>query len=82
MKCAYNIQGGCRKCETCGAEPHEINEDCDACWCCQGDEGILRWDNSKEPTSQDIKQLLQEMIKEIDKQENETKKEKVTPYIT
>ena len=47
IKCGYNICGGCRPCKTCSAKPHEINEDCDTCWNCHSDEGILRWDNEK-----------------------------------
>ena len=48
IKCAYNRMGGCRVCENCGAKPNEIGEDCDTCWNCKSDEGILRWDNEKD----------------------------------
>ena len=48
MKCTFNQIGGCRKCELCGAEPNEINDDCDKCWNCKSDEGVLRWDNSND----------------------------------
>jgi len=48
-KCAFNQIGvGCQKCETCGAEPYIIDDNCDTCWNCQGDEGILRWDNESD----------------------------------
>jgi len=45
MKCAFNQYGGCRACQVCGAEPHEIDENCDRCWNCKSDEGVLRWDD-------------------------------------
>lgn len=84
-KCAYNQMGGCQKCEMCGAEPNMVDDDCPTCWNCSHDEGLLRWDNSKEPTAQDIKQALQEAIKEIDKQEQEQNKtkqnKKAVPYV-
>lgn len=83
LKCAYNIQGGCRACECCGAEPHEINENCDVCWNCKSDEGLLRWDNSKEPTREDVKQFLKDLLKQFENDdETKTKKEKVTPYVS
>jgi len=68
--------GGCQACEQCSAEPLIINDSCDKCWNCQGDEGILRWDNGTEPTQEDIKQVLKDMLKQIEKGETETKKEK------
>lgn len=45
MKCAYNTFGGCQACEVCDCEPNVIDEDCDRCWNCSRDEGILRWDS-------------------------------------
>lgn len=48
LKCAFNSFGGCRECSVCKAKPNEINEDCDKCWNCKSDEGILRWDETNE----------------------------------
>jgi len=40
---------GCHACETCKAEPYMIDENCDTCWNCSHDLGILRWDNNGTP---------------------------------
>lgn len=81
INCIYNLDGGCRSCETCRAEPNEINEDCDTCWCCQGDEGVLRWDNSA------IEKYREVLVKALSKEKNtdlgrgeEVKKE--IPYVS
>jgi len=48
-KCIFNQLGfGCRRCQLCNAEEYNINDNCDRCWNCQGDEGILRWDDNEE----------------------------------
>jgi len=57
MKCIYNIMGGCQKCELCNAEPNELNENCDRCYNCAYDEGILRWDNATDKQSEPIKEI-------------------------
>jgi hypothetical protein len=46
MKCGFNIMGGCRACQQCNAPPNIVDEDCDVCWNCENDEGLLRWDDS------------------------------------
>jgi hypothetical protein len=33
---------GCPTCASCGAEPHLVSEDCDKCWNCERDEGVIR----------------------------------------
>ncbi len=54
-KCGYNIMGGCQKCEICSCEPNVIDEDCDRCWNCSRDMGILRWDSETTDNEQDEK---------------------------
>lgn len=45
-KCSFYIIGqGCRKCKQCGAEPFIVDDNCDVCWNCENDEGLLRWDD-------------------------------------
>lgn len=44
MKCSFNIFGGCKACKQCKAPPNIVDEDCDVCWNCEHDEGLLRWD--------------------------------------
>ena len=67
MKCGYNIMGGCRNCKLCDCEPNVINEDCDICWNCSMDEGILRWDDKTNDTSEDdsIKNKEDEVKQEL-----------------
>lgn len=47
-KCAFNMLGGCRRCGVCNCEPNVIDDNCDKCWNCSHDEGILRWDDNQE----------------------------------
>ena len=55
-KCSFNIMGvGCQECETCKAEPYEINDNCYTCWNCKSDEGLLRWDNESDKVEEKIK---------------------------
>jgi len=55
QKCAYLQMGmGCKPCKICKAESYIINENCDCCWNCSKDEGILRWDDDNNKP-QDIK---------------------------
>jgi len=56
-KCIFNQMGGCKNCEVCNAEPNIINEDCDRCWNCAYDEGVLRWDDNKETETEKNKIL-------------------------
>lgn len=57
--------GGCRACDECNAEPYLLDDNCFRCWNCSKDEGVLRWDdtkNSKTDTKQpekDKKQLIE-----------------------
>lgn len=42
MKCAFILDSRlCPVC-ICGAQPHIVNDECDACWNCMKDEGIIR----------------------------------------
>ena len=38
----YENEGLCPVCDSCGASPCEINEDCTNCWNCLKDEGYVR----------------------------------------
>ena len=44
--CAYNVNGGCKPCEECGAEPNKVNDRCMKCWNCENKEGELRWEDT------------------------------------
>jgi hypothetical protein len=44
-QCIFNVLGGCRACKQCGCEPNAIDENCDVCWNCAHDLGILRWED-------------------------------------
>jgi len=64
LKCAYIMGGGCKNCKQCDCEPNMINENCDICYNCSKDEGILRWDNQDENTEeQKDTETIQEEIK-------------------
>jgi len=63
MKCCYNIMGGCRNCKICNCEPNIIDEDCDVCWNCANDEGILRWDNEVDFKREETNQIKPMEIK-------------------
>ena len=54
VKCGYQF-GGCRACEICKCEPNMVDENCDRCYNCENDEGILRWSDKKE-NEDEIKQ--------------------------
>lgn len=63
-KCAYNTPlAECRNCEVCDCEPNVINEDCDKCWNCAYDEGILRWEDNqtKSKDEEEVKEKLKPM---------------------
>ncbi len=64
IRCAFLINGGCRACKTCHAEPFLLNENCDTCWNCAHDEGLLRWDDDS--NGEDINQKESEEEKEIE----------------
>jgi len=49
LKQFYAVTGVSDACETCKAEPYMIDENCDTCWNCSHDLGILRWDNNGTP---------------------------------
>jgi hypothetical protein len=47
-KCFFNRIGmGCRVCQVCKAKPHIIDDNCDKCWNCAYDEGVLRWEDEE-----------------------------------
>ena len=60
MKCEQKKCGfykkGCKKCESCGAKPHEVNERCETCYACEYKQGKLRWGN------QDVKEEIKQAI--------------------
>jgi len=59
---------GCRACECCKAEPYMVDDNCDACWNCSHDEGILRWDDNnidEEMTIQEKEKEEEEKIEVI-----------------
>ena len=55
MRCSYNHMGGCQNCKICDCPPNEINDNCDRCYNCSMDEGILRWDSENVNNEQDEK---------------------------
>lgn len=63
-KCIFNIMGGCRPCKQCKTEPNIIDENCDVCWNCANDLGILRWDDDEltDEKKEIIKQRLTKII--------------------
>lgn len=47
MKCGHFLQGGCRECEECGAEPYVLNKECESCDACENLPDELRWGEKK-----------------------------------
>lgn len=48
-RCGYFIAGqGCKNCDECRIEPFMVDDECDRCWNCEHDEGLLRWDENIE----------------------------------
>lgn len=45
IKCGFLHMGGCKPCDSCKSAPFIVDENCDRCWNCEHDEGILRWDD-------------------------------------
>jgi hypothetical protein len=63
QKCGYYQMGfGCRACDSCGAEPYMLDDNCDRCWNCCKDEGILRWEDNY--NQEDVKQTEQDKEEE------------------
>jgi len=58
LKCAYRVYGGCRPCKQCKAPPNELDDNCDICYGCSKDEGILRWDDSVSTEDETVKEEL------------------------
>ena len=44
-QCGYFQNGGCQKCEECGAEPNKVEDTCQTCFDCENKPDALRWDN-------------------------------------
>jgi len=60
-KCGYYIFGrGCRKCKECQAEPFVVSDDCDRCWNCEHDEGLLRWEDQNEIDKEEEREKVEE----------------------
>lgn len=56
-RCGFLQMGqGCRKCDSCGAEPYLVNDNCDRCWNCENDEGDLRWDDDNGISEEKVKE--------------------------
>jgi len=47
-KCDFLINGGCKSCDSCNAEPNMINITCQRCIKCEGICDELRFENIKE----------------------------------
>ena len=43
----FNINGGCKSCSECSAEPNIIKVDCSVCLACEGLPDMLRWDDER-----------------------------------
>jgi len=41
--CGFWRNGGCQKCEECGAEPYKVTEGCQRCFDCENKPDALRW---------------------------------------
>jgi hypothetical protein len=39
---------GCRSCDICKSKSYILDDDCDRCYNCSMDEGVLRWDDQNE----------------------------------
>jgi hypothetical protein len=77
-RCGY-LYNGCRTCKSCGAEPFLLDDNCDVCWNCSKDEGILRWDDSysklTEADFEKLKDKLKQLKKEAEQRKTEIEKE-------
>lgn len=66
-KCTFlQIGMGCRNCDTCGTEPYLIDDNCDRCWNCKSDEGILRWNSDTPVEEQKDKDKKKKKLKPIE----------------
>ena len=65
--CYYEENSGCPFCKTCEAEPNIINDNCDKCWNCENDNGILRNSPDLPEGIIDIQVNPEVMIEEIKK---------------
>lgn len=78
MKCGFNVMGGCQKCDVCGANPNEVNGNCDRCWNCENDEDLLRWDSEAQDKQKEVlEQKLKELLKGNKEPTKEEKEEKI-----
>jgi hypothetical protein len=66
-KCGFLIMGvGCKSCKSCKAEPYLIDDNCEVCWNCSHDEGILRWDENEDENETIIQEIEKEEEKPIE----------------
>jgi hypothetical protein len=75
-QCGYMTNGGCKKCETCKAEPLKIDPRCETCFSCENKPGFVRWDDKNLKKQQkDFEKFRQEFKQFFDKLMAERKSE-------
>jgi len=82
-RCGYFINGGCQKCEECGAEPNKVEDRCQTCFDCENKPDALRWDNkgdNLELTNKDkkiMKEAFEKSWAQINKLSEEPKRKQL-----
>ena len=64
-KCAFYLQGGCKACDDCKAEPYEMANDCDRCYACEHIADALRWGEKNYIAVQEANVQRQEKLLQI-----------------
>ena len=67
IQCGYFINGGCQKCDECGAKPNKVEDNCKTCFDCENKPNCLRWETKqlKESDKEEIKKAFEEAIQKL-----------------
>ena len=69
-QCGHYKTGTCKKCESCGAKPNQVDNKCQTCFDCEYKPGCVRWDNKDQKNTNEEKMSNEEakLTKEMEKQ--------------
>lgn len=57
-KCDFYLQGGCKNCSKCKAEPYHINTACGKCLRCEGVPNELRWGDNTNKVVDEVFEIV------------------------
>ena len=68
-QCGYFINGGCQKCDECGAKPNKVEDNCKTSFDCENKPNCLRWETKqhKESDKKALMNVLEQGMKRLGK---------------